>query len=322
MFASTTRRWVLGWVVLTGLVVLALRTLPWGPILDTAKTASPLWLAAAVALNAALLPLAAWEWSTLLPKLRRIPFATMVWIHAVTSTVSNGGPFLAGHATGVHLLATKGGVGHATAVSVKAMEQLTEGLAKLTVVAVTLAMVPLPDPVRVAALALLVGLPVLAGVMVAVAYRGHHFQRWADERTGRAGSALQFGLDVAGGMEAIRRPGAFAGALVLALLQKTTEGAAIWMTAYALDIALPFWVVTMSLAAVGLSTMASVTPANIGVYEGSALLAYRAAGFETDTAVALAIVQHAAYLLPMAGLGWITLALSPPVPTEETEPPR
>ena len=60
-----------------------------------------------------------------------------------------------------------------------------------------------------------------------------------------------------------------------------------------------------------LSTVVSVTPANLGVFEGAAFLVYRTLGISSDTAVALAIVQHAAYLIPLAGIGWVISSVRP-----------
>ena len=63
------------------------------------------------------------------------------------------------------------------------------------------------------------------------------------------------------------------------------------------------------LTAVSLSTMVSAAPANLGVYEGSAFLAYRALGVTPETALALGVVQHVLYLIPMAGAGWLAVTL-------------
>ena len=59
----------------------------------------------------------------------------MFGLVAVTSSVSNGGPPLAGHAAGARLLATRGELGNAAGVSVTILDQLAEGMTKLVVVA-------------------------------------------------------------------------------------------------------------------------------------------------------------------------------------------
>ena len=77
-----------------------------------------------------------------------------------------------------------------------------------------------------------------------------------------------------------------------------------------------------------------MTPANVGLYEGSALLAWNLAGVPPETGLGLAVVQHVAYLVPMAGCGWAALAVSglrprdltgaappPPDPEPPADPP-
>jgi uncharacterized membrane protein YbhN (UPF0104 family) len=54
--------------------------------------------------------------------------------------------------------------------------------------------------------------------------------------------------------------------------------------------------------------MLSITPANLGVYEGSAFFALRASGVPAEQALAAAVLLHVSYLLPIAGVGWTLLA--------------
>lgn len=97
---------------------------------------------------------------------------------------------------------------------------------------------------------------------------------------------------------------------VLGAGQKVAEGLAIVAVLAALTIELPFWAVFPCLTAVNLSTMASVTPANVGIYEASALLAFRAAGVPLEVGLGIAALQHVAYLIPMAEVGWVGLAVT------------
>ena len=94
-------------------------------------------------------------------------------------------------------------------------------------------------------------------------------------------------------------------AVLLGIAQKIVEGLAIVAVALALGITLPAWAVLAAVLAVSLSTLVAVTPANLGSYEGSAFLVFRSAGLDADSAIALAVIQHAAYLLPLAGTGWL-----------------
>ena len=304
------RRWLLAWALLTGLVVVAFQGIAWDEAVAALVRADPGWLAAAVVANVLILPLATGQWLLFLPRGHGVRFTTMLWIQSVTSTVANGGPFLAGHAAGIHLLATRGGTGHAVGVSVKALDQLAEGVAKLSLVGAALLAVPIPPRLRAGAVGLAVTVPALGALLLLAAHRSHALERWAAATDGWRGVALEFVAEAAEQLHAMRRPGVLFGGVLLALAQKVVEGIAIVAVLTSLGIQLPLWAVLLSLTAVNLSTMASVTPANVGVYEASALVAYRLAGLPTEVALGVAVLQHLAYLIPMAGVGWIVLAVS------------
>ena len=301
--------WLVAWAVLTILVVLAFRGVAWDDAVSAFGQADLRWLLLAVAADFLILPLAAYQWIRFLPRGASVGFRPMFWITAVTSTVSNGGPFLAGHAAGIHLLATRGGVGHATALSVKAVEQLATGMAKLTILGVVVLLVPLPVSFRATAFTLGVGVPLLGLGLLLTAHRAHKLEAWAADRRGRLGSVLSFMARAAMHLDAVRNPWTFWVGFLLALLQKAAEALAIWAVVMALGVEIQAWGILLVLAAVNLSTMASVTPANLGIFEGSALVAFRLAGVEPELALGLSVVLHVAYLIPMAGVGWVLLAL-------------
>lgn len=304
------RRWLWwgGFLVMTVLVVLALRGVDWDRVWTAVRRARPTWLALAVAGNALILPLAAWQWMWLVPGGARVGFGEMFWIRAVTSTVANGGPFLGGYAATVHLVAKRTGIGYGRAVSFKALEQVAEGFAKLVVVGSAVLVAPLPRSFRVTALVLVVAVPALAALAGFGAGRRRILERWAARRRGWRRSLAEFAGRASEGLEAVRRPRVLAAALALGVAQKVAEGLALAAVLAALEVTVPLSTLLLVLAAVNLSTMISVTPANLGIYEGAAFLAYRATGVDGGTALALSVLQHAAYLIPMAGAGWILLA--------------
>jgi uncharacterized membrane protein YbhN (UPF0104 family) len=302
--ASARPRWTrwLGWMVLLALLVGAARAVDWRPALAAALTADPLWLVAALALNALLLPCATLQWRLLLPDDARLTARELFGIVALTSSVANGAPMLAGQAAGVHLLATRGRLGHARAVSVTVLEQLTEGMAKLALLA--LAVVVAPRLAPAAGVAVLLTVPALTVALTLAAHR----RAWADRLAARARGALAptarfFALALAH-LDALRRPERFGGAVVVGALKKGVEGLAVAAVAAALGIPLPVWAIVATVAAVNLSQLVAVTPANLGPYEAAAFLVFRSVGVAPDQALALALVQHAVYLLPLAGIGW------------------
>ena len=61
----------------------------------------------------------------------------------------------------------------------------------------------------------------------------------------------------------------------------------------------------MVLAAVVLGTMLPVAPGNLGTYEASVFVTYRYLGVSPEQALALAIAQHVAFMLPAVGIGYL-----------------
>ena len=300
----TRRRWqwMVGWTVLVALVAIAARGLDWPGVLGALAGARPVWLAAAVLANASILFFATAEWMLFVPAGVRVPPRTMFSIVAVTSTVSNSGPLLTGHATGIHLLATRAGLGPAGGVSLTILDQIAEGLAKWMVLILAVAMIP-DFEYRAIGVTIFLGAPALAFGFAALARRRDFLDRLADDTRGRMGAVLRFVSQTVHHLDAIRRPKRFGFGVTLALAKKAAEALAIAAIALALGVDLLPWHVVAALLAVNLSTMLSVTPANLGVYEGSLFLVVRAAGIDTDLALALALLSHVAYLVPLAGTG-------------------
>jgi uncharacterized membrane protein YbhN (UPF0104 family) len=267
------------------------------------------WLLAAILVNAAIPVLWAAQWWLFLPARGALGLRAMFGITSVMAMVANSVPMLLGQVTGVHLLATRGRIGHPHALSVIALDQLAEGLAKLTVLFALASITPLPTALRRALWVLSAGVAVLLAVVVvgAWSYGRVRLPRLID--------------DWAAGLRGAIRPGAVVGGLALGLAMKCAEMGGILAVQHALGVDLPLWSALAVLAAVNLSTMISVAPGNVGVYEGSAYLAYTALGVAPEAALGLAVLQHIAYLIPMAGTGWITVLVTRPRQAAAIAPP-
>jgi uncharacterized membrane protein YbhN (UPF0104 family) len=227
----------------------------------------------------------------------------MFGILALTASVSNGPPFPTALVTQLHLLADRGGIGHAGAASLVLLEQIVEGLAKLSIVALAAAIVPGFEH-RGVGLALVLGVPAVAAVVVLLAHQGHLVERFEAGATGWRQRAIRFLARVARHLDAVRRPASFALAFLLGLVKKSLEAAGIAAAAAAIGLTLPFWLLVAVLVAVNLSVVVAPTPAALGIWEGAAFLVLRSAGVEADQALAVALVAHAAYLLPLVSVGW------------------
>lgn len=297
-------RWVAGWALLTALVAAAVLKVAWGEVLASLQAARPGWLAFAVAANALILLLATAQWRLLLPAGARVDFGRLFSIVALSASVSNGSPVLVGQAAGVRLLATRGGIGHAGALSVTLLDQAAEGLVKVVLVGLAIALVP-GFQGRSVGLAVLLGAPLLALALALAARRADALDRLAAAATGRRARVLGFVARLARHLEAIRRPRDFAAAVSLGVAKKGGELLGLWAAATALGVTVPAWALVAILAAVNLPGLASMAPANLGYYEAAAFLVLRTTGVEQGAALALAVTMHAAHLLPLLATGWL-----------------
>jgi len=229
-------------------------------------------------------------------------------------------PALLGHAAGVALLAGRGGVGTAGALSVLSQHQAVEGLTKLAMLGAAALAAPLPAWMRAA----LGGLAVVAlsfiGVLLVAALRARTADPDAAPVPPPAADAARgarlraFVARWAAGLEALRAPRRFALAVLSALLMKVAEAGG-WLAverAFAqvpgvLPAGLPPASPLLALAAVSLASALSATPGNVGVYEFAASEAYRRMGASSDAALALAVAGHVCYLLPFVGAGYVLL---------------
>ncbi|MGC4116771.1 MAG: lysylphosphatidylglycerol synthase transmembrane domain-containing protein [Myxococcales bacterium] len=177
------------------------------------------------------------------------------------------------------------GIGSARAATILGLDQLGNGVAKGLLFLATASLVPLATasagakPLMVMALALL-GFVVLAAVVA-----------WARKRAG-AGSALARHL---AGLPDTPRLVAGVG---LSCAVKVVEGLVMVCIDGAMDFAPSLSRTLLALSGVSLATLVGVGPANLGLYEGSVFSAYRLSGVAADSAASVAILQHAAALLP------------------------
>jgi uncharacterized membrane protein YbhN (UPF0104 family) len=311
---------VLAWGVATGVVAVALRAVGGGAALAAVRRARPEWLVAAAACHASILVLWAWQTRVLLPRGggARPPagFGRVFEAQALTATAANTVPAFLGQATGVAVLAGRTGVGTAGALGVFAQHNLIEGLAKLATVGVAAQIAPLPPRMR-QALAVLAGgtavLVVLVGAGAWVAGRRPAAEGAAAEGAaaegGAAGRRRALVARWAASLDALRDPGRLAAAAVAAILMKVAEAAGWWAVERALGVAPRGGSELLALAATTLASTVPASPGNLGVYEGAAYTAYHVLlGVPRETAVALALVGHAVYLLPFVGVGWALLS--------------
>lgn len=284
--------WLVGFVAAAG-VLFFVRPIDVRAVSRQLSLAHPAWIVAAVLANLLSLVLMAVQWGVFVPRPRRIPW-TMLWECASLGMAAmNTLPFGGGHALAIGWLASRGGLGMEGALSLMGLEQLCEAAAKVGVLLLALAFAPLPAQLQQAAWVL--GGILLAGSAVLVWLVRHP----APFRRGSDGLARWIShLAVA------RDPRVLPSALALSVGMKAAQMAGLYAVERSLGVELPLGTLPLLLCAVTIATMVSVAPGNLVVYEAAAYSAFRWLGVPEDQAVALALVQHACFLAPMALPGY------------------
>jgi uncharacterized protein (TIRG00374 family) len=263
------------------------------------------WVLVAIVANA--LILASWSalWWVVSPRAERPTYGVMFEINAMASALMNTMPLLGGHAAAVVLLIKRGGLTRAGALSVLALDQLGEGLAKVTLFGLVALAAPIPDWMRLSIGTVCVA---VGGLLIALVVAAHrHIQIKPDEMAelNMVTRARRFAAAWAERMEALRSMRQSLVALSFALGTKVAEGAGILAAQHAFGLDLTIGSTLLVLAAVTLGAMLPLTPGNVGTYEAGAILAYRHVGVDPEMAVAVALVAHACFMIPSIGIGYL-----------------
>lgn len=301
--------WML-WGVLTVAIVLAVRRLPWPQVVDRLAGAHPEWMVAAVAANAAILPLWAAEWRLLVPTAFRVGYRRMFAIVAMTASVLNSIPFLAGEASAVGLLIARGNLSRAAAASVLALDQLLVAFVKLLTIAAAAALVPLPGSLNAGVAGLATGFALLLFTLLTLAHRWEELAGRVASGSGRSSRWFARALRVGLQLEALRDGRVVAVVAGIAIAKKAAEllGVVAVQVAFGLDPSVS--TALLVLAGLAITTLLPVTPANLGVYEATVFAAYRYAGVPSDAALGMAVVQHACFAIPPLLIGYTVATAS------------
>lgn len=266
----------------------------------------PSWLFLAVAVNLTIFVFWAAQWKVFLPKAHRVSFGRMIEINALMAMVSNTAPLLAGHALGIFLLAKREKVGNAAALSVMALDQLSEGLAKLSVLLLISLLTPLPAWMKKGILLAVSGVSLLLLVLF---FFSHRYRTLSESNQKQSKPlwkwARSFISRWAHHLETLRSFRRFSLGILLAWAMKGVEATAILAVQNGFHLNIPIWSVLLILAGLNVATMVPVTPGNIGAYEATVFFIYQYLGIPPEQAFGLALIQHLCYLLPLVGTGYV-----------------
>jgi uncharacterized membrane protein YbhN (UPF0104 family) len=272
------------WFVATALIVLLVRTVDPARALRVVAHTNGWWLLAAVAANLLIQPLGALQWRSLLPDGADVSFRRMLRLFTLTSVANNTTPSLIGHATGALLLASEPEIGKTGALTVVALDQIAVGVVKVAIIGCAAALISLPQWMERGLAGLGFAVVVMFVAAIVTAKRTRHFG-------------------------ALREPIRFLRGVACALGVKGAEAGAILAVqqAFGLDVSVQSVIVVLAASALG--SVVPIAPANIGTYEAASYGAYRFLGFNAETALGIAVVQHVCQLLPAVGAGYVLLSV-------------
>lgn len=301
------RSWLLPllWIVLTAALLIALPRLPWQEALDHASRAALPWILAAIALNLLILPLWALEWRLLVPGGARVAFGRMFGIVSVTASVLNSIPFLVGEASAVALLIGRAGLSRGAALSLLAMDQLLVAFAKVAVLVAALAVAPVPSWVRGGLLSLATIFAFMLAAMLVLAHRWEQMRDRLRDAGSRVAALWARAAALGAHLEMLRDPGLATRVAALALAKKLAEVAAAMAIQAAFGMEPSLVAALMVVAALSLSTLVPIAPANLGIYEATVFAIYRYLGLPADLALGLSILQHLCFLVPSVATGYV-----------------
>ena len=295
---------VLMWLVATALLLYFVSRVDRTALRDAAALVSWSWIIVAVIANAMILVSWAALWWTVAPAGERPTYRVMFEINAIASALMNTIPFLGGHAAAVVLMIKRAAMSRAAALSVLALDQLGEGLAKVAIFLVVAVAAPIPDWMRagVATVSVAVGAFLLG--MVVLAHSHRHIRPQVESPMKNLTRLRILAATWAERMETLRSVKQSIAALAFAVGTKLAEGAGLLAVQHAFGVDLSLGSTALVLAAVVLGSILPIAPGNVGTYEAGAFLAYRHLGIEPATATVLAVAGHACFMIPSIGIGY------------------
>jgi uncharacterized membrane protein YbhN (UPF0104 family) len=296
---------VLAWLGATALLLYFVSKIDRAALREAAAVVSWAWIVVAILANALILASWAGLWWTVAPADERPAFKVMFEINAIASALMNTIPFLGGHAAAVVLMVKRASMSRAAALSVLALDQLGEGLAKVTIFLVVAIAAPIPDWMRVGVATVSIGVAALLIGMVILSHAHRHIHPKVESPMTVVDRMRVLAATWAKRMETLRSVKRSIVALAFAIGTKVAEGAGLLAVQHAFGVSLSIGSTALVLAAVVLGSILPVAPGNVGTYEAGAFLAYRHLGVDPAMATILAIASHACFMIPSVGIGYL-----------------
>lgn len=300
------RSWqVVAWLGATALLLYFVSRVDRAALREAAAVVDWKWIFAAILMNGLILVSWAALWWTVAPRDERPTYRAMFEINAMASALMNTMPFLGGHAAAVVLMIKRASMSRAGALSVLALDQLGEGMAKVSIFFVVALAAPIPAWMRMSVGTLSVAVAGFLIGMVTLAHTHAQIRPDAEKPLTYIMRMRVLAATWAERMETLRSVRQSLIALVFAIGTKVAEGAALLAVQHAFGVHLSIGSTALVLAAIILGSILPVSPGNVGTYEAGAFIAYRHLGVDPAMATILAIASHACFMIPSVGVGYV-----------------
>ncbi len=304
---------IAGMVISAGFLFLAFRGLQpeqfWNSL---SELDLPLLLVAALVYFLAMLIIAL-RWQILLRSVKRVPLAALFKLVAIGYMGNNVYPLRAGDGLRILLLRRGHQVALLRATTVIAVEHLYNGTTMIVFILLGLAAIDLESPTVEAIVGLtmpLVSLAIVAALFLAA--KPALLRRLVGlavtilpRALGQA--AQRFSEDVIAGLEGLRSPRHFLGALLVSFLTWGVEAGVYWLVMFAFGLELNYAVALLLVGAVNLAGLIPASPGQVGVNEFVVITILTALGLPSASATAYAVVIHLVIWLPPTLLGFLLL---------------
>ena len=262
----------------------------------------------------------AWRWQILLRAVKHASVAALFQLVAIGYMGNNVYPLRAGDGLRIALLRREHQIALLRATTVIAVEHLFNGATMIVFILVGLSAIDLQSATVEALLGLtmpLVSFAIIAALILAAKPAWlRRLLQGASKMLPQAlaESILRFGEDILAGLEGLRSPRHFLGALLVSFLTWGIEASTYWLVMFAFGLDLPYAVALLLVGAVNLAGLIPASPGQVGVNEFVVITILTALGIQTATATAYAVVTHLVIWLPITlvgfglllrrGLGW------------------
>ena len=272
----------------------------------------PLLLIAALVYFLAMV-IIAWRWQILLHSVKRVRLAALFKLVAIGYMGNNVYPLRAGDGLRIMLLRREHQVALLRATTVIAVEHLYNGTTMIVFIMLGLAAIDSQSPTVEAIVGLampLVSLAIVAALFLAAKPALlRRLVRWAVTILPRTlGQAAQrLSEDVIAGLEGLRSPRHFLGALLVSFFTWGVEAGTYWLVMFAFGLELNYAVALLLVGAVNLAGLIPASPGQVGVNEFVVIAILTALDIPAATATAYAVVAHLVIWLPPTILGFLLL---------------